>query len=91
MLECILKIEFLLNLSKQIQEYMSKQVQNWVEEIRGWGGGRGGYLNQSLTAAMFLRMSDVIACTDVMWTLFTRMISLCETERNSLKQKLQKK
>ena len=58
---------------------------------KGVGGGRGGYLNQSLTAAMFLRMSDVIACTDVMWTLFTRMISLCETERNSLKQKLQKK
>ena len=86
MLECIPKIEFLLNLSKQIQEYMSKQVQNWVEEIR-----RRGYLNQSLTAAMFLRMYDVMACSDVMWTLFTRMISLCETERNSLKQKLQKK
>ena len=89
MLECTLKIEFLLNLSKQIQEYMGKQVQNWVEEIRG--GGRRGYLNQSLTAAMFLRMYDVMACSDVMWTLFTRMISLCETERNSLKQKLQKK
>ena len=42
MLEYILKIEFLLNLSKQIQGHRSKQVQNWVEEGRG---AEGSYIN----------------------------------------------
>ena len=38
MLERILKIEFLRNLFKQIQEYRSKQNQNLVEEVNWcWG------------------------------------------------------
>ena len=44
MLEHILKIEFLLNLFKQIKESRSKQIQKF-------GGGEvGGWLHQSLTA-----------------------------------------
>ena len=39
----------------------------------GWGRGGGGGLHQSPIATMFLWNSDI------MWNLFTRMISRCET------------
>ena len=48
MLECILKIEFFLNLSKQMQEKSSKKVQHLVEE----GEGKG--VTSTLTTAKFL-------------------------------------
>ena len=83
MSERILEIEFLLNLSKQIQECRSKEVQNLVQEgvcacvCVCVGEGVGGWLHQSLTATLFLRniFISMMSGSHIMWNLFTRMIS----------------
>ena len=70
MLERILKTEFLLNLFKLIQEFRTKQVQNLAKDGVEW-------LRQSLTATIFLwnKFIRMMSCSDIMWNLFTRMIS----------------
>ena len=70
--ELTLKIELLLNLSKQIQKYRGKQVQNLAEG--DWGDG---WLHQSLTATMFLWniFIRMMSCSHIMSNLFTRMTS----------------
>ena len=74
----------MLNPSKLIQEYRIKQVQDLVEEDGGGGGvggvGGGGLhqgLHHSITATMFLRnvFIRMKSCSDIMWNLFTRMLS----------------
>ena len=76
MLEFILKIEFLLNLSKQTQKYRSKQVQNLVEE-----GGRGvtsifysivDYAYSYYVLTKYIYQYDVMSCSEIMWNLFTK-------------------
>ena len=63
----------------------------------GVGVGGGVYINlyqsQSLTATMFLRNIFIIMTpsSDIMWNLFARMISYCDTNRNSFTLNLQKK
>ena len=80
--EFIYAMKFLVNLRASFTQKFIEIFK--ILKVGGWGGG-GVFLHQSLVATMLSRniCSRMMTCSDIMWNLFTRIISWSKNKQNS--------